>query len=81
MFIKLENIERKTNYLEENENFRTTVIRYVLLAIKIPRLLLVYTVSKKQDTKLLPIPIFKILLMLDSVGNCNKAVFKFPTTS
>ena len=31
-----------TNYLEENENFRTTVITYVRWAIKWQLLLLVY---------------------------------------
>ena len=34
LIIKLENIEKKTNYFEENENFRTIVIRYVRSAIK-----------------------------------------------
>ena len=42
MLLKLEIIERKTNYLEENENFRTTVITYRRSAIKRQRLLLVY---------------------------------------
>ena len=31
--LKLENIERKINYLEENKNFGTTVITYVTSAI------------------------------------------------
>jgi len=39
---KLENIERKTNYLEENENFRTTVITYVRSAIKFTTLISAY---------------------------------------
>ena len=42
MLLKLEIIERKTNYLEENENFRTTVIKYRRSAIKWQPLLLVY---------------------------------------
>jgi len=42
LLLKLENIERKRNYLEENVYFRTTVITYVRSAIKCLRLLLVY---------------------------------------
>ena len=46
LLLKLENIERKTNYLEENENFRTTVITYVRWAIKWQPLLLVYITQR-----------------------------------
>jgi len=40
--LKVGNMERKINHLEENGNFRNTVITYVRSAIKCLRLLLVY---------------------------------------
>ena len=42
LLLKIRKYPENENYLEKNENFRTTVITYVSSAIKSPRLLLVY---------------------------------------